>query len=45
MTVRIIYNRLLAGWFIVRGPHNAPIGGKFPTKEAAQLKLSGAKPR
>jgi hypothetical protein len=45
MTARVVFNRLLGGWFIVRGPHDTPIGGKFPTKEAAQLKLSGTKPQ
>jgi len=34
--VRIIYNKLLGGWFIVRGPHQTPIGGRFDTKEQAQ---------
>jgi hypothetical protein len=41
--VRIVYNRLLGGWYIVRGPHQTPIGGRYPTKEAAQAAL--ARPR
>jgi hypothetical protein len=36
---RIIYNRLLGGWFVVRGPHQTPIGGSYPTKRAAQESL------
>lgn len=34
--VKIIHNKLLGGWFIVRGPHQTPIGGRFDTKEHAQ---------
>lgn len=34
--VRIIHNRLLRGWFVVRGPHQTPLSGKFATKEAAK---------
>jgi hypothetical protein len=30
---RIVYSRLLGGWFIVRGPHQAPIAGRFATRE------------
>jgi len=33
--VRIVYNRLLGGWFIVRGPHQTPLGGRFDSREAA----------
>ena len=35
-TIQIIHNKLLGGWFIVRGPHQTPIGGRFDTKEEAQ---------
>ena len=38
--VRIVYNRLLGGWYIVRGPHQTPIGGRFESKEEAQEWLS-----
>lgn len=37
--VRIVHNKLLGGWFIVRGPHQTPIGGRFPSKEAARYHL------
>lgn len=39
--VRIVYNRLLGGWFVVRGPHQAPLSGKFPTRAAAKAWLDG----
>jgi hypothetical protein len=25
----------LGGWFVVRGPHQTPIGGRFPSRAAA----------
>jgi hypothetical protein len=34
--IRIVYNRLLGGWYVVRGPHQTPLNGKFESKEAAQ---------
>ena len=37
--IKIVYNRLLGGWFIVRGPHQSPIGGRYDSKEAAQAAL------
>lgn len=38
--VKIIYNRLLGAWYVVRGPHHTPISGAFPTKFAAEAWLS-----
>jgi hypothetical protein len=38
---RIIFNRLLNGWFIVRGPHQTPIGGRFESRAAAAAHLKG----
>jgi hypothetical protein len=35
-TIQIVHNKLLGGWFIVRGPHQSPIGGRFASKEEAQ---------
>jgi len=32
---KIIFNLLLNGWFIVKGKHQAPIGGRFETKQKA----------
>jgi len=36
---RIIFNRLLGGWFIVRGPHQTPISGRFDSRAAALAHL------
>jgi len=38
-TVAIVYNRLLGGWFVVRGPHEAPLAGRFETKAEARAWL------
>jgi hypothetical protein len=37
--VRIVFNRLLGGWFVVRGPHQTPLSGSFPSKAAAKAWL------
>lgn len=34
--VRVVHNRLLGGWYVVRGPHQTPLNGRFESKEAAQ---------
>ena len=39
-SARIVYNRLLGGWYIVVGPHHTPISGRFDTKAAAQAALA-----
>lgn len=36
---RIIFNRLLGGWFIVRGRHQTPIGGRFNSRAEALAHL------
>jgi len=33
--MKIVFNRLLGGWYIVRGRHQTPIGGKFCSKQEA----------
>jgi hypothetical protein len=38
--VRIIYNRILGGWFVVRGAHQTPLTGRFDTKTEAIAWLS-----
>jgi hypothetical protein len=43
--VRIIHNKLLGGWFIVRGPHQTPIGGRFSSKAEAKAHLRRKNPR
>ena len=37
--VRIVYNKLLGGWYVVRGPHQTPLNGRFNSKEEAQAWL------
>jgi len=34
--VRIVHNKVLGGWYVVRGPHDTPISGKFDSKYDAQ---------
>ena len=34
--VRIVHNKLLGGWYVVRGTSDTPLSGKFASKEAAQ---------
>jgi len=41
--VRILFNPLLGGWFVVRGPHQTPLSGRFDTKAEAQAWLEGRK--
>ncbi len=36
---RIVYNKLLGGWFVVVGPHQTPINGRFNSKEEAKAWL------
>ena len=33
--MKIVYNKLLGGWYVVRGPHQTPLGGRFDSKEEA----------
>jgi hypothetical protein len=39
--IRIVHNKLLGGWYIVRGPYQTPISGRFDSKQAAQAYLRG----
>lgn len=41
--VRIVYNRILGGWYVVRGPHQTPLSGRFDTKAEAQASLERKK--
>lgn len=36
--IKIVYNKLLGGWYVVRGPHHFPIGGKYASKAEATRK-------
>jgi hypothetical protein len=40
---KIVFNRLLGGWFVVRGPHHFPLAGKFATKADAKAWLAARK--
>jgi hypothetical protein len=42
-TVKVVFNRLLGGWFVVRGPHQTPLGGRFETKADAVAWLNRGK--
>ena len=37
--IRIVYNKLLGGWYVVRGPHQTPLNGRFDSKAEAQAWL------
>lgn len=42
--VKIVFNRLLGGWYIVRGRHQTPIGGRFESRAQALAHLERDKP-
>jgi hypothetical protein len=42
--IKIVYNKLLCGWFVVRGPHHAPLAGPFATKAEAKAWLNRPRP-
>lgn len=37
--IKIVYNKLLGGWYVVRGPHQTPLNGRFNSKEEAEAWL------
>ncbi|WP_246763822.1 DUF1330 domain-containing protein [Rhizobium bangladeshense] len=41
--VKIVHNKLLGGWYVVRGPHHTPLSGRFDSKAAAQEWLKDRK--
>lgn len=43
--IRIVHNRLLAGWFVVAGAHWFPLAGPFATKAEAKAWLNTPHPR
>ena len=43
--IRIVHNKLLGGWFIVRGSSDTPISGRFDSREEAKQSLIDAKNR
>lgn len=36
---QIVYNKLLGGWYVVVGPHQTPLNGRFDSKAEAQAWL------
>jgi hypothetical protein len=37
--MKVVYNGLLGGWYIVRGAHQTPISGRFDSREQALAHL------
>jgi len=37
--MKITHNKLLGGWYIVRGPHHTPMGGRYATYQEALVAL------
>jgi len=42
--MKVIFNKILNGWYIVCGPHQTPISGRFDTKEQALAHLRRRNP-
>ena len=42
--MKVVYNGLLGGWYIVRGAHQTPISGRFDSKEQALADLRRRNP-
>jgi len=42
--MKVVYNGILGGWYIVRGAHQTPISGRFDSKEAALAHLRRRNP-
>ncbi len=38
--VRIAHNKLLGGWFVVRGSHQTPLAGRFESRADALAYLA-----
>ena len=37
--VKVVHNKMLGGWYVVRGPHQTPLSGRFDSKEEAEASL------
>ena len=37
---KIVHNKMLGGWYVVRGPHHTPLSGRFNSKAEAQAWLN-----
>lgn len=42
--MKVVYNSILSGWYIVRGAHQTPISGRFDSKELALAHLRRRNP-
>ena len=42
--MKVVYNALLGGWYIVRGAHQTPISGRFDSQEAATAHMRRRNP-
>lgn len=42
--MKIVFNKILNGWYIVRGRHQTPISGRFETKQEALAHLRRRNP-
>lgn len=40
---KVVYNRILGGWYVVRGPHQTPLSGRFDSKAEALAYLNRRK--
>ena len=38
--IKIVFNKLLGGWYVVRGAHQAPLAGRFNTRVEALAYLN-----
>lgn len=38
--IKIVHNRLLGGWYVVRGAHHFPLAGRFATRAEAAAWLA-----
>lgn len=43
--IKVVFNKLLGGWYVVRGPHQFPISGRFESKAEALAWLEERKNR
>jgi len=42
-STKIVFNKLLRGWYVVRGPHQSPLSGRFASKADALAWLNNRK--
>ena len=38
--IKIVHNKLLGGWYVVRGAHQTPLAGRFNSRAEAQAYLN-----